>query len=172
VSPARALFDFRTAGSELGWFTVDDVVMGGASHSTFRRVAPDRCAFAGELSLDHGGGFASLRSPDALAGLAGFEGIELELCGDGRTYKLNLRLDGDFDGIVYQRAFPAPAGARSRVRIPFGEFEATYRGRPVRAAPFAPDRVRSVGFVLADGRAGPFRLELGRVGAWGASEDA
>ncbi len=164
---ARCLFDFEVPGSERGWRTLDDVVMGGASRSTFTRVEPGRGVFAGTLSLQNNGGFASLRSPDTLSGLADCAGIELELRGDGRCYKLNVRQDGEFDGVVYQRALVAPAGAWTRVRVPFSELEPTFRGRPVRAArPVDAARIRSVGLILADKQAGPFRIELRRIDAW------
>lgn len=167
---ARVLFDFQTTDSDRGWRTVDDVVMGGVSRSTFTCAEPGVGVFAGELSLENNGGFASLRSPDMQTDLAGCDGLELEVRGDGRQYKLNLRLESEFDGVVYQSAFDAPAATWTRVRVPFRELEPTFRGRRVLDAPaFDPKRVTSVGLILADERAGPFRLELRRIAAWRAN---
>ncbi len=42
------------------WYAVDDGVMGGVSQSGFRVDAGAGC-FGGEVSLENGGGFASVR---------------------------------------------------------------------------------------------------------------
>ena len=57
------LFDFSQP-DELPWLPIDDAVMGGVSHSEMR-IEDGRAVFAGVVSLDFGGGFASVRShPD------------------------------------------------------------------------------------------------------------
>lgn len=164
---ARVLFDFVAPEAARGWRSIDDVVMGGVSRSRFERAEPGLGVFTGEVSLEHGGGFASVRSPDALDGLAGFDGVELELRGDGRRYKLNVRLGRDLDGVVWQRAFPTSPGTWARVRIGFDALEPTFRGRRVPGAgPFDPARAASIGLVVGDRQAGAFRLELRRVSAF------
>lgn len=57
--------------------------------------------------------------------------------------------------------YAAPGGALVQRLLIAPDLERifAYRARALSAL-FAPDRVRSVGFVLADGRAGPVRLEL------------
>lgn len=108
------------APESASWFApVDDAVMGGESTSglVFER---DRCVFRGHVSLASGGGFASVRSRVRDFALAGFGGLELELAGDGKRYKLNLRLDSALDGVTYQAEFVAPH-ERSRVRIGFAD---------------------------------------------------
>ena len=55
---------------------ITDQVMGGRSVSR-AELADGALLFAGDLSLEHGGGFASIRSPAADFGLQGCTGLTL-----------------------------------------------------------------------------------------------
>ena len=55
------LFDFTTPGDVDGWRAVNDTVMGGVSSGELG-WSDGMLVFTGELSLDNGGGFASMRS--------------------------------------------------------------------------------------------------------------
>ncbi|MGE6606854.1 CIA30 family protein [Halomonas sp. NPDC076908] len=70
------------------WYSVDDGVMGGVSQGGFS-VTGGEGRFHGEVSLENGGGFASVRrEPDTFeATLADAQGITLTGRGDGRTYQ-------------------------------------------------------------------------------------
>ena len=89
---------------------------------------------------------------------------------DRRTYNLRLRTDDAFDGVTYQAVVPTTPGAwRTRTFTP-ADFAAVWRGRPVPgAAPLALADVRSVGFLIADRQAGPFRLEVAALTALAAN---
>lgn len=161
------LFDFSDPACLRNWRNVDDDVMGGVSSS---RIEPSArgARFHGTVSLENNGGFASVRSTPAPLGLAGTEGLELELVGDGHSYKLSIRLDEAFDGVSYQTNFTPPAGEPSRVRIAFRELVPMWRGRRVPdAPPFDPERATQVGLVIGDKQAGPFELELLAIRAFG-----
>ena len=158
------LFDFTDATVVRAWRSVDDDVMGGVSSSRIEPGVdsePRGARFVGTVSLENNGGFASIRSKPALLGLAGAEGLELELIGDGHTYKLSIRLDSDLDGISYQANLTAPAGSVSRTRIAFVDLVPMWRGRRVPdAPPFDPARAAQVGLVIGDKQAGAFELGL------------
>lgn len=148
------------------WSSVDDRVMGGVSSSR-AALSEDGLVFAGLLSLGHGGGFASIRTQPRDYGLAGVQALVLRVLGDGRTYKLGLRTDDDFDGIQYQARFSTHAGTWEDVRLALPAFQPTRRGRSVPAAPLDPARIRVFGLVIADRQAGPFRLVVASLGAEG-----
>jgi monofunctional biosynthetic peptidoglycan transglycosylase len=118
--------------------------------------------FAGELSLERGGGFASVRRHDQPVDLSACDAIELRVRGDGKRYKLNLRTSGDFDGVVYQAAFETGAGTWQTVRLALASFAPRFRGRPVPGT-LDPTHVSSLGLLISDGQAGPFRLELATI---------
>ena len=86
------------------------------------------------------------------------------IAGDGKRYKLNVRLDDAFDGVTYQAAFETPVGAWTQVRLPLSAFLPTFRGRAVPGAPaLDPALVRHIGLVIADRQAGPFALDIRRI---------
>lgn len=143
------------------WRIVNDTVMGGISRSNVSRTDAETWIFAGHLSLENNGGFASTRTEPALSDLSAFDGIALRIRGDGRTYQLRLRTDDRGDGVAYKAEFETVAGEWSEVRLPFSTFEPTWRGRRVPdAPPLNTSRVRQLGLLLGDKRQADFRLEI------------
>ena len=57
------VFDFRRLDETSDWRIINDTVMGGVSRSRFE-ATEDGAVFTGEVSLDRGGGFVSMRSPE------------------------------------------------------------------------------------------------------------
>ena len=152
---------FALQAATLDWSPVDDVVMGGRSASTARVTAEGTLLFEGSVSLEDGGGFASLRSGPARHDLSGASGIRLRVRGDGKRYRLSLRTDARFDGVQYQAAFTAPDGEWALLDLPWSRFEARFRGRPVAdAPPLEPAAVRWLGLLISDRQEGRFSLEL------------
>jgi monofunctional biosynthetic peptidoglycan transglycosylase len=163
--PPFVLFSFALAEACAGWYSIDDPVMGGLSSSRVE-CREGAMAFTGRVSLENNGGFASIRSAAGRHDLRGYEGIELRVDGDGKTYKLNVRTDAGFDGIQYQTSFRAPPGWHD-VQIPFAAFEPRFRGRLVRdAPPLDPARIVSFGFLISDRQEGPFALRVEQIGAY------
>jgi NADH dehydrogenase [ubiquinone] 1 alpha subcomplex assembly factor 1 len=159
------LLDFDDAADLALWRPVDDVVMGGVSSSGFESAGRGAARFAGTVSLDYGGGFASVRTPARAWDTAGAAAFVLRVRGDGRAYKFTLRTGEGFDGVQYQARFAPPAGEWSEVRLPIGSFVASFRGRPVPGAPpLDPARVRILGLMISDRQAGPFELLVDRIG--------
>ena len=158
---ALELFRFDSLSSVADWCAIDDSVMGGVSHSRLRHDANGHAVFEGVVSLANNGGFASVRSRPMDLGMSGAGHYSLEVHGDGKRYKLNVRTDDAFDGVGYQARFEAPAGTWTAVRLPLSEFQPTFRGRSVPGAPpLDPARVRQIGFMIADRQAGSFVLRL------------
>jgi hypothetical protein len=157
----RTLFDFSDAAVAAAWYAIDDGVMGGRSQSSLRHDAAGHARFAGAVSLDNGGGFASVRSRPQDLSVSATAAYLIAVRGDGRRYKLALRIDDGFDGVSYQAAFIAPADAFHVVRLPLVGFAATMRGRvAATAAVLAPAKVRQAGLLIADRQAGPFALDI------------
>jgi NADH dehydrogenase [ubiquinone] 1 alpha subcomplex assembly factor 1 len=159
------LADFHDPDEAARWRSTDDVVMGGQSSSTMR-AGEGVGVFAGELSLEGGGGFASVRRRDQRVDLSAYGAIALRVRGDGKRYKLNLRTSDSLDGIVYQAAFETQPGTWRTAKLALAEFAPRYRGRPA-AGTLDPSRVSSLGLLISDGQAGPFRLELSSIVATG-----
>lgn len=156
----QILYRFDRSADIGDWQPLDDVVMGGGSASGL--VAAEGCAaFAGFVSLVNSGGFASVRSRPRHVDLSSCQGLELRVRGDRKRYRLRLRTDPNFDGIAHQATFDAEPDVWQTLRFPFSAFLATFRGwRVPNAPPLDPGQIYSFGLMIADGQAGPFRLEV------------
>jgi monofunctional biosynthetic peptidoglycan transglycosylase len=162
----KNLIDFSDADRG-EWFAVNDGVMGGVSRSDIRRTDEGTGMFAGMLSLENNGGFASVRVLVDQHDLSVYTSLEIRARGDGRTYQLRLRTGDGFDGIAYRAHFETRVGEWATTRIPFDQFLPTFRGRILNdAPPLDTSHIRQLGFMLADKKAGAFSLEIDFVRAW------
>lgn len=147
------------------WYAVDDGVMGGVSQSGFRVEAGAGC-FCGEVSLENGGGFASMRrEPNGFEPtLAHSQGVTLRVRGDGRTYQLRLKSSALDEASAYRVAFTPTAHQWETHQFTWAQFEAVRRGTLLSSAPpLDPHSIHQLGFLIADRTAGPFRLEVASI---------
>jgi monofunctional biosynthetic peptidoglycan transglycosylase len=167
MAETRKLYDFEDAGAGADWMAIHDVVMGGVSSGGMKTTDDGTAIFAGRVSLENNGGFASIRSRPAEWDLEAYSGVEVRVRGDGRIYKLNLKTDTSFDGVQYRTSFVTREGEWQTLRIPFTRFQPSFRGRPVpQAPPLDPARIISFGVLISDKQDGPFRLEIDWIAAY------
>ena len=172
MADEKMLYDFSDAEAAVGWTAINDVVMGGVSSSAMETTKEGTVLFAGQVSLENNGGFASIRSGPRRWDLGAYSGITMRFRGDGRRYKLNLKTDASFDGIMYRTAFETREGKWQTVRLPFSEFVPSFRGRVVPdAPPLNPARIASIGLLISDKQAGPFRLEIAWLAAYAKRDE-
>lgn len=158
------LFLFDRPQSVAAWGAIDDRVMGGVSRSALRFDPDGHAVFSGVVSPDNNGGFASVRAPVPELPEGAIDAVQITVRGDGRRYKLNLRIDGGFDGINYQVAFDSEAGGWQVLRLPIDAFRASFRGRPVPEAPALRGAcIRQLGLMIADRQFGPFELAIREI---------
>ena len=158
---AERLVDFACSDATMDWHPIDDVVMGGVSQSAMQPYSRGVACFGGVVSLEHGGGFASVRTEPRKWNTAGARAFVVRCRGDGRRYKFTVRTDDGLDGVQYQSRFQPPRGEWAEVELPITSFVASFRGRPVAGAgPLEPAMVRQLGFMVSDRQAGPFELLL------------
>lgn len=139
--------------------------MGGVSRSRLRHDPAGHAVFEGEVSLAHNGGFASVRSSPGERGHAGATTCLIEARGDPRQFKLSLLTDDGFDGVNYQASFTTMGHDWQTIGLPLATFRATFRGRDVPGAPaLAPASIRQIGLLIAGRQAGPFALDIRRIG--------
>lgn len=154
------LVDFSRQGEDGCWWAVNDDVMGGVSRG-WMRVTGGVGIFEGYTSLENGGGFASVRRQPAEYALGGCCGLRLRVRGDGRTYQLRLRTRDLSEGAAYRARFETVADEWRDVELRWSEFEPVFRGRLLEDAPaLDPGGIQQLGFLIADRRAGDFRLEI------------
>jgi len=140
------------------WLAINDNVMGGISLGEM--VAMDNgLRFQGTLSLENNGGFASVRRPIDKK-LDGALGVQLRLLGDGRRYQFRVRQDNKRDGISWRAMFDTDRSWQT-VDLLFEDFSPVFRGQLiVDAEALDTTRIRQLGFLLADGQAGSFQLDV------------
>ncbi len=179
----QLLFDFRHPSEDLKetWGAVDDVVMGGVSESSIRLI--DKAAlFTGIVSTANSGGFVSVRTRNfnPSLNLAGYEGMEIRVKGDGQRYKFILRCESKWDGISYCYSFDTQKDTWIDVRIPFSTLIPVFRAKTLQdAPPFDVSQVHAVQLMLSkfeyDGGLNPnfqpggFALEVETIKAYGGA---
>ena len=162
------LFEFTTEKGVQSWYAENDVVMGGVSSSQIIHEADAEqegvARFSGEVSLENGGGFAQVQYDKPSFDLTGFQGVELHVKGDGKTYQ--LRLETDAERVTYAQSFVAKDDWQ-HIKLPFADFEPTHHGKDV---PDAPDlnvaSIQTVGFLISDKQEGAFELSVDEVKAY------
>ncbi len=147
------------------WTSVNDGVMGGVSKGGFTRSDQGTLLFKGELSLENNGGFASIRMKPTDLDLSGTNTLVVKAKGDGRTYWIDLRAKDQMAASSYRAYLPTTAGEWKEVRVPLADFKLQAFGRELPIKPLDPASVASIGFTLADKKAGAFELEIASVKA-------
>lgn len=163
---SRMIFDFPAAAPLPAWEVVNDGVMGGVSISQFQVLPKGGAVFSGTVRLENSGGFASVRSPTVREPLTGCTAFVLRVRGDGQRYKFGVRSGAGFGTPLYQCAFLTKQGEWEEHRLAIGDFVPTFRGRVLTdVPPLDPAKVTTLGFLIADRQAGPFRLEIAWIKA-------
>lgn len=153
----RFLIDFSDDNAA-SWYAVNDNVMGGVSQGRYAMTEAGTGEFAGQLSLRNNGGFSSVRTRVENLSLAGYDGLEMRLRGDGRVYSL-LAAPANTRG-SWQKEFQAPLEWET-IRVPFSQMGLSVRGwRPASFPRITGDRIQTIGFLIGDKDERPFRLEI------------
>ena len=160
----RDLYDFTHQETSGLWMIVNDGVMGGISESRLSLDLQGFLVFEGRVSLDYGGGFASVRSILNRLDADPYDGILIRFKGDGKRYQLRLRQGDRMDGVAYFQHFETKTGEWEEVFLPFHSFQASYRGRRLPDYPkLDTSRISQLGLMISDKQEGNFRLEVQRI---------
>jgi monofunctional biosynthetic peptidoglycan transglycosylase len=163
------LTDFTADSADLGWYVVNDNVMGGRSEGGFD-VDEATLVFTGRTNT-RGGGFSSIRTRQLQLDLSGHSGIRLRVLGDGRRYTWRLTTDARWRGreVGYWADFETVDGEWTTVEIPFSAFVPQFRGYRLDGPALNSKRITGMGLMIYDNLDGPFRLHLDSVHAYAPS---
>ena len=157
----RPLLDFAGPDTAQKWQAVNDNVMGGVSDGRFRITADSTMEFSGRLSLENNGGFASVRTKPTNFNVHAGDTLVVRVKGDGREYVLNIYTKSRRMAFSYRAPLPTTKDEWTEVSVPLEEFVPTAFGNRVQGmGPVAADQINSLGFMLSDKKAGPFKLEM------------
>ena len=158
-----SLFEFGSA-KEASWRVVNDGVMGGRSKG-FVSLEDGTLKFTGTL-VTRGGGFTSLRAAMP-ADLSTYDGLELRVRGNGRTFEVEVSDGARLRGrSVSRRAAFKTTDEWNVVRVPFSSLRSTVFGQSVNVKSIDLSKVDSFGLYIADGVDGAFRLEVDNIRAY------
>lgn len=111
-------------------------------------------------------GFAAIRSPEFEdpPDLTKYDCFEVRAKGDGKVYVLNILPLNPYmeeEWRLFQAPLVTKPGVWQNTLVPFSEFLSSYRGM-IDAEPFTYNGqpIASVGILMAQRTAGPFRLEI------------
>ncbi|MFT7310645.1 MAG: adhesin HecA-like repeat protein [Paracoccaceae bacterium] len=141
------------------WEFVADRVMGGLSRGAISHElvhGQSAVVLRGDVSLDNNGGFIQIAFDLSLDGTAldasDWEGLEIDVCGNGERYDIRLRTDDLTRPWKSFRTDFATTPEWRTIKIPFAEFVAHKTD-----AIFDPAKLRRIG-ILAIGHA--FQAEV------------
>ena len=137
--PIDPLLTLVSAAGFSGWHALNDRIMGGSSSGSCQ-AGPSGLLFTGKL-IAEGGGFISCRSPlfSPPLDLAAYSGLELEISGDGRHFKLAVACADGLAGVTelipgglrWVHAFATGDQGATVVRIPFAKLRPSVRAQPL-----------------------------------------
>lgn len=162
------LTDFTPNSSDLGWYVVNDNVMGGRSEGDFK-LEQGELIFSGHTNTK-GGGFSSIRTKALQLDLSSHAGIQLRVKGDGRRYTWRLATDARWRGrpISYWADFETQGNEWSLVNIPFSSFIPRYRGSELDGPALETGQITGMGLMIYDEQDGPFEVHLASIQAYSA----
>lgn len=162
VSASEVIYQFDSIISALNnWRTVNDRVMGGQSDSTLSINAEGRGVFEGEVVLN-GGGFCSTRYACKMDDVRKYRSLRIRIKGDGKRYQLRIQGDrGDYHQYTYTID---TNGLWEVVDIPFSKLQPIFRGKLLDIPRYNGRSIQEVGFLIADGQGGQFKLEIDQIG--------
>ena len=163
------LTDFTASTPDLGWYVVNDNVMGGRSDGGFE-LEQETLVFAGNTNT-RGGGFSSIRTGALELDLSSQAGIRLRVLGDGRRYTWRLTTTARWRGrpIGYWADFDTVNGTWTTVDIPFDAFVPQFRGYRLDGPALDTSKIQGMGLMIYDKQDGRFRLHLESIRAYGPS---
>lgn len=158
----NSLFEFQKENEFKVWRIVNDGVMGGLSDSQIDWDQKNNTfIFSGNVSMEHNGGFASVRTVPINFGQKDFQKIILRVKGDGKTYKFRMRNSRRFDGIAYSLDFKTKKEEWEEIEMSVNDFEPTFRGRIYSGyGKMDSNDLQQIGFLIAGKQEGKFKLEV------------
>jgi hypothetical protein len=165
------LTDFTSNSSDLGWYVVNDNVMGGRSEGGFQQEQ-GALYFSGDTNTN-GGGFSSIRTSPLQVDLSHYAGIRLRLKGDGRRYTWRLTTTARWRGrqVSYWADFATGNGTWTTVDIPFYRFIPRFRGYQLDGPALDSAQITGMGLMIYDNQDGPFEMHMAGVYAYSKVKD-
>jgi hypothetical protein len=158
----KTIYNFSTQEGIGEWRIVNDGVMGGLSKSSIVLTADGHGKFAGNVSLENNGGFASIQFSKKVALSKEQKFIVLRVKGDGKRYEFRLK-GKTWQSESYVHPF-ATSGAWENIKLPISEFYPQLRGRKLDIPNFGFENIEQMSFLIANKQEEYFELLIDWIG--------
>jgi NADH dehydrogenase [ubiquinone] 1 alpha subcomplex assembly factor 1 len=155
------IYDFTAQNKDHGWSVEDDDVMGGRSQGAFALSEDGHGVFSGRVSLENNGGFSSVQHFLEPRSIAGYRTAHLRLKGDGKRYQFIVEAEPEARH-YYMREFQTGTDWET-ITLPLPELVPMRRGDRLDRPNFPAQTLTQVRFLIANGVAESFRLEIDRI---------
>lgn len=154
-------YNFGLKKDGYNWTIINDSVMGGLTNST-ATFTDNTILFKGDLSLENNGGFASLKSPFSTYDLSYFNTISIKYKTKGQTLAITLEPHKVFYKPYYKLILPQTNTEWKTLVIDINEFKSYRMGRGSddRITEAILAKIKRIGFITSDKKAGAFEIEI------------
>lgn len=161
ASGNRTLVQFSQDAGLGGWKIEDDAVMGGRSQGRIAVNEAGNAVFAGDVSLENGGGFSSVQCDFEPFGISAYRAIHLGLKGDGKRYQ--LRVDSEKNARHSYAYDFETRGEWEEIVVPFADMYPIRHGDRLDRPNYPGQILARVQILVGNGKAESFRLEIDRI---------
>jgi len=147
-----------------GWACINDGVMGGLSNgvATYKK---NSLIFAGKISLENNGGFASMRSPFGQVDLSAYETVTIRYRAKGQSFAMMLEDDTRYYTPYFKKEFytvDTHENKWNETTLELGTFEAYTFGRPLGTYLGTKNlkNIVRIGIITNSKETDPFELEV------------
>ncbi len=155
------LVQFSRDAGLAGWHIENDDVMGGLSQSALAIDEAGNAVFSGDVSLENGGGFASIQCDYAALDMSACRAVCLGLKGDGKRYQ--LRVDAAKNARHSYACDFDTSGEWQVVEIPFADMYAIRHGDRLDRPNYPGRTLARLQILIGNGKSESFHLELDRI---------
>ena len=158
----KTIYNFSTQESINEWRIVNDGVMGGVSKSSIALTTDGHGKFAGYVSLENNGGFASIQLSKKVALSKEQKFIVLRVKGDGKRYEFRLKGKA-WQSESYVHQFVTSAEWEN-IKLPISDFYPQLRGRKLDIPNFGFENIEQMSFLIANKQEEYFELLIDWIG--------
>jgi len=155
------IFDSNKNSKIRDWKIINDVVMGGKSSGSFTLGTDGFGVFAGNISLENNGGFASIHYPLEKINVQEYTKCLLHIKGDGKKYQFRVKSNSD-NNYSYIASF-LTSGKWQEIKIPLKEMVPSYRGRKLDLPNFDADYITEIAFLIGNKTMENFKLMIDKI---------
>lgn len=161
MEAGRVISDFSREAGTGGWEVENDVVMGGVSRSSLVLGADGHAVFSGAVSLENNGGFASIQYFFEPIDISKYRTACFRIKGDGKRYQFIV--EAETNARHYYVHELTTSTDWQTLEIPLADLYPVRRGDRLDLPNFPGQTLAQVRFLIGNGVAEPFRLEIDKI---------